>query len=1080
MAISASAGAGKTYQLSHRYIRLLAAGIPPDRICALTFSRKAAGEIFDSIVTYLCEAAASEGKASHMAVEIGLPTHRQEDFLGVLRSFVSNLHRMHIATLDSFMIGIVKAFPAELGVPASFRVVDTDGAEAAELRNRILGRIFDYRQVGRDDQRAFLAAFKQATFGQEEKAFGERLDRFINDNRHYFLLLPAASAWGKGEKIWPDHTPWGGGDDCLAEASSRLITLLSEGDLPDRVTSKWREFAEAAPVYEAGEEWPGAITYMMPKLLPEVEAIRQGDAAIKLFTTVCRLDAEPCRLVLALMKHIIGADMESALQRTEGIHRILSLYETAYEQQMRRLGTLTFDDAQVLLTSANQYSGGARISRMAEEGRLYIDYRLDCSLDHWLLDEFQDTSDLQWSVLSNLADEILQDQSGQRTFFYVGDVKQAIYGWRGGNARLFNSILERYGKRIEERPLSESYRSCRPIIDTVNRVFADLANDCASGDTSLPEEAIQEWRRIWRDHRSAGTVAARPGYAALIEPHYDGETKPTTEDRYDVVAALLRQIQPVRRGIDVAILVRTNRAGQAIVDHVRSACPDLPIVHEGNATILDNPVVALLLSLIHLAAHPGDTFALRHLQMSPLLQTDEFRKCSGPNFATSLLADLHAHGFRHVLNHWGEVLKEGCRLSPFSCGRLEELLDAAAEFDATGSRDCNSFLHYVERHQVQEQATASAVRVMTIHQSKGLGFDVVILPELVGRKSMARESDLGFVMAHAPGADDPEWAMSMPKRLIAEHDPVLGQQVRRKDNAATFDSLCVLYVALTRAKTALYMVTSYPGRSSSLLNEAAFLKQRLAGGAKCTDGVSGTVAGSDAVCLYEEGKRDWFEHVEVVDSPEPLQEVRSIPSDFGERPSQRVRLQRIEPSAEKEIISSAARLFAGEVSNILRFGNAIHALFEAVEWSGSADTEALISAWRQESTEPPSVQEKVCDQFRQAMASPEVIAELSCPEGNPLLWREKNFEIVLDSRWVTGQFDRVTVIRDADGRPLSATILDYKSNRVNDDKQLAMTAEAYRSQLALYSRALSHILHVPDAAITRRLLFTRIGRVVEL
>jgi len=350
----------------------------------------------------------------------------------------------------------------------------------------------------------------------------------------------------------------------------------------------------------------------------------------------------------------------------------------------------------------------------------------------------------------------------------------------------------------------------------------------------------------------------------------------------------------------------------------------------------------------------------------------------------------------------------------------------------------------------------------------------------VGRKSMARESDLGFVMAHAPGADDPEWAMSMPKRLIAEHDPVLGQQVRRKDNAATFDSLCVLYVALTRAKTALYMVTSYPGRSSSLLNEAAFLKQRLAGGAKCTDGVSGTVAGSDAVCLYEEGKRDWFEHVEVVDSPEPLQEVRSIPSDFGERPSQRVRLQRIEPSAEKEIISSAARLFAGEVSNILRFGNAIHALFEAVEWSGSADTEALISAWRQESTEPPSVQEKVCDQFRQAMASPEVIAELSCPEGNPLLWREKNFEIVLDSRWVTGQFDRVTVIRDADGRPLSATILDYKSNRVNDDKQLAMTAEAYRSQLALYSRALSHILHVPDAAITRRLLFTRIGRVVEL
>jgi ATP-dependent helicase/nuclease subunit A len=83
----------------------------------------------------------------------------------------------------------------------------------------------------------------------------------------------------------------------------------------------------------------------------------------------------------------------------------------------------------------------------AQEARLYIDYRLDCKLDHWLLDEFQDTSDLQWEVLRNLADEILQDASGQRSFFYVGDVKQAIYGWRGGNARLFGKILEQYRGR---------------------------------------------------------------------------------------------------------------------------------------------------------------------------------------------------------------------------------------------------------------------------------------------------------------------------------------------------------------------------------------------------------------------------------------------------------------------------------------------------------------------------------------------------------------------------------------------------------------------------------------------------------
>ena len=63
-----------------------------------------------------------------------------------------------------------------------------------------------------------------------------------------------------------------------------------------------------------------------------------------------------------------------------------------------------------------------------------VDYRLDGHFDHWLLDEFQDTSDLQWQVLANLIDEVLQDTSGKRSFFYVGDVKQAIYGWRAGNA----------------------------------------------------------------------------------------------------------------------------------------------------------------------------------------------------------------------------------------------------------------------------------------------------------------------------------------------------------------------------------------------------------------------------------------------------------------------------------------------------------------------------------------------------------------------------------------------------------------------------------------------------------------------
>lgn len=122
---------------------------------------------------------------------------------------------------------------------------------------------------------------------------------------------------------------------------------------------------------------------------------------------------------------------------------------------------------------ANAFDGKTALSHgPTGPGRLCIDYRLDCRLDHWLIDEFQDTSDVQWSVLQNLVDEVIQDPDRQRTFFCVGDVKQAIYGWRGGNPYLFRRIREQYGDVIQEESLDQSFRSCPPIIHTINRVFS--------------------------------------------------------------------------------------------------------------------------------------------------------------------------------------------------------------------------------------------------------------------------------------------------------------------------------------------------------------------------------------------------------------------------------------------------------------------------------------------------------------------------------------------------------------------------------------------------------------------------------
>ena len=378
----------------------------------------------------------------------------------------------------------------------------------------------------------FLEAYKQATFGQEEKGLGERLDNLIGTHHGHYQILPESIAWGQEDRIWARGSPWWKDAGDIEAAAGRLMDLLQEDCLPESAMKRWRTFIDAVLKFGIGSSWPEAIDYLFGKLSPHIESLQAGALSFKIDRASQYLSGEESRLALVLLSHIVKTEMAVAQQKTQGIYRLLDLYEIFYDSMLRQHGRLTFADIQYLLTAGNRASGGSVISRIpSAEARLYIDYRLDCKLDHWLLDEFQDTSDLQWEVLQNLADEILQDSSGERSFFYVGDTKQAIYGWRGGNARLFDKLLDRYEERIELSHLSTSFRSCQAVIDTVNRVFEHIPEEL------LPEGAVRQWERSWQTHRCEDGAVPAYGYAAVIEPSSDqGNLKPGDEDRYRVVA----------------------------------------------------------------------------------------------------------------------------------------------------------------------------------------------------------------------------------------------------------------------------------------------------------------------------------------------------------------------------------------------------------------------------------------------------------------------------------------------------------------------------------------------------------------
>src|SRR5438105_3836355 len=124
LVIRASAGSGKTHQLTNRYLSLLAAGIEPDAILATTFTRKAAGEILDRVLERLARAAGNASQAKELATQIQAKKYSQPEFVALLRHMVQSLHRVRIGTLDSFYIALAGSFSFELGLPAGWTICE--------------------------------------------------------------------------------------------------------------------------------------------------------------------------------------------------------------------------------------------------------------------------------------------------------------------------------------------------------------------------------------------------------------------------------------------------------------------------------------------------------------------------------------------------------------------------------------------------------------------------------------------------------------------------------------------------------------------------------------------------------------------------------------------------------------------------------------------------------------------------------------------------------------------------------------------------------------------------------------------
>lgn len=1093
--ILASAGSGKTWQLTNRFIALmgqqLLAGkeVTPERIVAVTFTRKAAGEFFDSILMKLAKAAASADFAARLAGDEKIDPEAKDDplrpVLGVLSSadhrqllrvFISRMPRLFLGTLDSFFSSILRSFPAEFGLAGDFEIL-SEHLGSVE-RERVYRQVFQRSLPGLKSraeslaaQQEFLEAFRRATFGKEESSIRSVLDQFV-ENQHELLLHAAREElWGNARAIWPKGSRWLGTDVDLKGEFERLFEVFSAGGISDAQWEFWEEFRDQALEHVAGNPLPKRVKFFLDKLLPVWAQVEAEECDIVVNRQTQQLGPEACEVLTPIVTHIVGAELRVRLERTHGVWEVLSLYEDAWSRQVRRRGRLTFQDMELILAGHEFAADMPRpmlTQALDDEKKLRIDYRLDARYDHWLLDEFQDTNYVQWSVIENLIDEAVQDNSDERTLFQVGDVKQAIYAWRGGDTRLFHDIYSRYNSgtenRIHARPLNVSWRSGHDVIDMVNRVFG---SESALIALEIGKEARQRWQ--WRPHTVARIHDDLPGHAVLLHPQpADGE-KVREEDRFALTVGLLEVIQPVTRGLSCAILVQDNKTGRALVDHIRAHSPSrMPVMCESEVSIAtDNALTLALLSLLKVAAHPADTLAWEHLRMTPFRQLLE--EHSPGRIADEVLRQLFEHGFESVLRDWLHRLDTAhIPLDAFSRRRAEDFALAARLFDEGGSRDVDEFLAYAAGYTVREPDTRNAVQVMTIHKSKGLTFDCVILPDVQGGKLTEVRRGIGVKRDRKRHV---EWVFDLPPSEIVKADPVLARYREEREAEAAYEELCKFYVALTRAKHANYVIAEPRSENSVSNNFVKMLELTLAGGRQRPQLRFGNVT---AEVAYESKTaatdRRWFEHVvreEPVEEP-TTQIAPAITAEGRQRPVRRT------PSGSETSIVTAKQLFSRGGRFARAYGTLVHALFEQIEWLDEASEDQLASKWAAVPCADENARQRAEDEVRRSLQSPDIRAILSRPSPEAICWREKRFEILLNGEWLSGTFDRVMI---ETGR---ATILDFKTDKTDTDEALAARVDGYRPQLETYREVLARMTGLPHDQIACKLLFTHRCAVVTL
>ncbi|WP_129586162.1 double-strand break repair helicase AddA [Sphingomonas montana] len=839
--LSASAGTGKTHVLTARVLRLLLSGVDPAAILCLTFTKAGAAEMADRIHGRLAAwVRLDDAKLRKELFALGEP-HGDDAVAGARTLFARVLEAagggLRIQTIHAFCQTLLAGFPAEAGLTPGFRPIE--GREEAALARRVLAEML-------------VAAEREGDLPLIRDV--QALSRRLGEGAAEAYLIECARAPVALEELGPRP-----GIEARLRAALGVPIGDVEAVIAEACADDMFDIDALMEISEANGNW-GTKTALaradrIAAWLTGDPATRAAGLA-DLHQVWAKADGEPRSFAKGQAPQIPGY-AETAMRLHDRCGALLTLragaalaalvgaglragqtYALLYAAAKRRAGLVDFDD--LIRTTVRLL--------MTDGMGDWVRYKLDRQTDHILVDEAQDTNTDQWTIVAMLAGEFFAGEgarpNARRTIFTVGDFKQAIFGFQGTNPQAFAAARLHFerGARGADREilalsLDQSFRSTPPVLELVDRLIGDLGADTLGLG---PDHAVER-------HAS---FKGGPGTITLLRPHSagdgegagdaadDGGEESWIDDATRAFATrLARQIRawlddglPLEsqgralRPEDILILVR-KRGTLASLIVARLHAEGVPVAGVDRLR-LDAPLaVRDLLAAARFAVQPEDDLTLAALLVSPLFGWSQqtlydvgfgrigtLRQAvreKGDAATQAGLNDLLARAdyetpFRfldHILTGPldGQRRLIG-RLGEEARDPIQELVGAALAYEDEATPTLQGFLDWFDRGEVtitrDPSALLDAVRVMTVHGSKGLQAPMVILadattdPELAPRRSIKWSlGEAGPVPVFRPRKA--ELAGSLADDMASE------AQREREEHWR------LLYVAMTRAEERL-------------------------------------------------------------------------------------------------------------------------------------------------------------------------------------------------------------------------------------------------------------------------------------